>query len=92
MRGAWVATIEVRRPSAVSAERLHAALTPEAGREVPRSTATIARHGALVTLRLVAADTGALRAAVNTFLGWVDLATRSEELVGVEPVPRASVD
>jgi KEOPS complex subunit Pcc1 len=88
--GGWVATIAVRRLSTVSAERLLAALTPEAGREVPRSTATIARRGAVVTLRVSAADTGALRAAVNTFLGWVDLAARSEELSCDAPLPAAS--
>jgi KEOPS complex subunit Pcc1 len=81
----WLASIVVRRPTAASADHLLSVLTPEAGREVPRSTATISRRGNTVTLRLRATDTGALRAAVNTFLGWVDLATRTEELAGIEP-------
>ncbi|MCI4350500.1 MAG: hypothetical protein L3K15_03185 [Thermoplasmata archaeon] len=86
----WVATIVVRRPTLASACHLHAALLPEAAREVPRSTAAISRRGATVTLRLEATDTGALRAAVNTFLGWVDLAARTEEIGGGERSPPAA--
>jgi tRNA threonylcarbamoyladenosine modification (KEOPS) complex Pcc1 subunit len=85
----WVASIVVRRPTANSAGHLLAVLSPEAGREVPRSTASISQRGDTVTLRVRARDTGALRAAVNTFLGWVDLATRTEQLGAPEALPVA---
>jgi tRNA threonylcarbamoyladenosine modification (KEOPS) complex Pcc1 subunit len=75
----WEAAIDIRRPTPEAAERLLRTLRPEAAREVPRVRATLTRSGAqVVTLRLLARDTGALRAALNTFLGWVSLAERTE--------------
>lgn len=54
---------------------LFLALAPEAAREVPRARATLAEstEGAL-EISVEAADAGALRAALNTYLGWLDLA------------------
>jgi tRNA threonylcarbamoyladenosine modification (KEOPS) complex Pcc1 subunit len=75
----WQGVIEVSRPDAGSAERLRRALDPEAAREVPRARAhLLERSDRTVRLEIRARDTGALRAAVNTYLGWVALATRTE--------------
>jgi tRNA threonylcarbamoyladenosine modification (KEOPS) complex Pcc1 subunit len=77
--GEWSATIQIRRADAVAADRLVAALVPEAAREVPRTRARIERVGAgEVSITLTARDTGALRAAFNTYLGWIALTTRTE--------------
>jgi len=74
----WEATIRVRTRPADVAGWLVAALSPEAAREVPRAGATITEtppDG--LTIVVDAADAGAMRAALNTYLGWVDLAART---------------
>lgn len=75
----WAGRLEVDCRDPASARRLYLALAPESAREVPRARAELGSPtGATLSLRLEAADTGALRAAVQTFLGWVEL---SEETV-----------
>lgn len=79
----WSATIVVERTSPESAARLAQALAPEAAREVPRARARIARPSpSVVELQITARDTGALRAALNTYLGWVELAAATESVLG----------
>ena len=86
--GAWTATLSVRRADPRAAERLFAALVPEAAREVPRARATLERPDpSTVQIRLTARDTGALRAAFNTYLGWVLLAERTESAARDPPSP-----
>jgi len=84
----WSARIAVLRPSPESAERLYRALLPEAAREVPRAHAVLRPvDGSSVVLDVEANDTGALRAAVNTYLGWIHLADRTEEVAGSASLP-----
>jgi len=64
---------------------LEQALSPEAAREVPRARTTVRRRGAVVELRLEASDAGAMRAALNTYLGWVALSLAT---VGAAEGPR----
>ena len=79
--GGWTARITVRRPDAGSAERIERALAPEASREVPRSHARMSRPSEReIALDVDADDTGALRAALNAYLGWVRLAFEAEEI------------
>ncbi len=71
----WRATVRVRAPSPEWGAWLEASLRPEAAREVPRARATLHRdEGAELRLEIEAHDAGALRAALNTYLGWVQLA------------------
>lgn len=78
---AWKARIVVRRPDGASSVHLERALRPEAAREVPRSHATLVRlDDRTILLEVEASDTGALRAAVNAFLGWVRLALAAESV------------
>ena len=77
----WNATITVRRPDPRSAERIERALAPEAAREVPRSRARMIRASErVVVLEVEADDTGALRAALNAYLGWIRLALEAEDV------------
>jgi tRNA threonylcarbamoyladenosine modification (KEOPS) complex Pcc1 subunit len=77
--GSWAGILTVRRPEPGAAQRLAAVLRPEAAREVPRSSATLERKDPLtLALRLSAEDTGALRAALNAYLGWIQLALGAE--------------
>jgi tRNA threonylcarbamoyladenosine modification (KEOPS) complex Pcc1 subunit len=71
----WEARIVVRLPDGASAGWLAAALAPEASRDVPRARAEVRSVDATtVELVVTARDTGAIRAALNTYLGWVHLA------------------
>jgi tRNA threonylcarbamoyladenosine modification (KEOPS) complex Pcc1 subunit len=75
----WTAQIRVHRPDRESATHLERTLLPEAAREVPRSRATLSRpDDRTVLLEVEAQDTGALRAALNAYLGWVRLALETE--------------
>jgi tRNA threonylcarbamoyladenosine modification (KEOPS) complex Pcc1 subunit len=50
------------------------ALAPEALRELARAEATIRSRGpGRLELTIRAADAGAMRAALNTYLGWIQL-------------------
>jgi tRNA threonylcarbamoyladenosine modification (KEOPS) complex Pcc1 subunit len=70
----WEADLEVQCGSEASATRLYRVLAPEAAREVPRARAELrSPEGDRLLLRIWARDTGALRAAVQTYLGWVQL-------------------
>ena len=84
----WTATIEVRRPDEPSAARLARSLRPEAAREVPRARTRLEYdRGEVLVLHIQTRDTGALRAALNTYLGWVDLATATEQVAASRPSP-----
>ncbi len=72
--GEWTATLTVRSTGPEFAGWLEQALRPEASREVPRARAEIRRtEGGVVEVAIVARDVGALRAALNTYLGWIHL-------------------
>ena len=53
---------------------LRRALAPEAGREIPKTRVHISGRGRRLTLRIEAQDTGALRAALNSYLRWAEVA------------------
>jgi KEOPS complex subunit Pcc1 len=52
-----------------------AALGPEASRDVPRATAKVSTQGPVLKLEITAEDSASLRAAVNSYLRWVKLAS-----------------
>ncbi len=71
----WTATLTVRVAEGAWAEWLFRALQPEVAREVPRARAELRSTGSdRFEIALTARDTGSIRAAMNTYLGWVDLA------------------
>ena len=71
----WSATVAVRVENSEIADWLLRSLGAEATREVPRAQAHVRRAGErTVELALEARDVGALRAALNTYLGWGHLA------------------
>jgi tRNA threonylcarbamoyladenosine modification (KEOPS) complex Pcc1 subunit len=71
----WTVTITVRTPTDELAGWLDRALRPEVAREVPRARAELRRTDPhRVEIAIVARDTGAVRASLNTYLGWVHLA------------------
>ncbi len=52
------------------------ALRPEAGRDVPKARVSMRAGRDRLTLRIEADDTSALRAAVNSYVRWADVASR----------------
>ncbi len=89
----WTATVTVRTRNDRLTAMLERSLRPEADREVPRARATLRRPSPhIVELAITARDSGAMRAALNTYLGWVSLALttlRSATRAGSSPEPRA---
>ncbi len=51
-------------------------LRPEAGRDLPKARVRLRSDRGRVTLTIDADDTAALRAAVNSYLRWADVAAR----------------
>lgn len=56
---------------------VHEALRPETGRDVPKARVSIRYARDRLTLTIDAEDTSALRAAVNSYLRWADVAARA---------------
>jgi len=80
----WTAVVSVHLPQGPLATWLERALGPEASREVPRARASVRRAaGTIVEVVITARDTGAVRAAMNTYLGWVHLALATVGRAGV---------
>jgi len=70
----WTASITVRAESPTVVDWLERALRPEASREVPRAHAELGRSPeSTLVLTITARDSGAMRAALNTYLGWIHL-------------------
>ncbi len=59
------AELRIEGPAAVTAA---AAISPEAGRELPRTSTEIIREDGAAVIRITASDTSAMRAAVNSYL------------------------
>ena len=55
---------------------VYESLRPEAGRDVPKARVSLRATRSRVALTIDADDTSALRAAVNSYLRWADLAAR----------------
>jgi KEOPS complex subunit Pcc1 len=67
------ATITFAGPEA---RLVYESLRPEAGRDVPKARIRLRPERGRVALTIEADDTGALRAAVNSYLRWADVAAR----------------
>jgi len=89
-RPPWSATVRVRTDRPELARWLERALAPEAAREVPRARTEVRRSGAVLELRIEASDAGAMRAALNTYLGWVALSLGAVGAAGSAPPSPAS--
>jgi tRNA threonylcarbamoyladenosine modification (KEOPS) complex Pcc1 subunit len=55
---------------------VYEALRPETGRDVPKARVSMRPGRNRLTLGIEAQDTSALRAAVNSYLRWADVAMR----------------
>lgn len=65
-----------------TARAVHGALAPETQADVPKTAGRAALEPDGVRVRLVAEDLSSLRAAVNSYLRWVDAAQKAARLGG----------
>lgn len=68
--------------SGEDAATVYGAISPEAGRQIPRTKVTANLDGNKMVLRLQATDLSALRAAINSYLRWVKIAEEMNKAVG----------
>ncbi|QLH75367.1 MAG: hypothetical protein HPY73_07925 [Methanomassiliicoccales archaeon] len=73
------AVLKVETPFA---DTILASLTPEAGREIPRTKVHAEREGGAVVLRVEATDVSAMRAALNSYLRWMVIAENMSKTIG----------
>jgi len=69
----------------ISGERagtIYGAISPEAGREIPRTKVAASLADGRVRLRIEATDLSALRAALNSYLRWIKIAEDMTQVVG----------
>jgi tRNA threonylcarbamoyladenosine modification (KEOPS) complex Pcc1 subunit len=82
----WTAVLTVRTANEHLAAMLERSLRPEAEREVPRSRAILRRPSTdTVEISISARDSGAMRAALNTHLGWVHLSLATARSIAGSP-------
>ena len=63
-----------------NAEVIVPVLSPEIGRELPRTETEISRNGDAVTIKVFAKDVSAMRAALNSYLGWIRITENIKEI------------
>jgi len=59
---------------------IYEALKVEAGREIPRTKVRVER-GEKIKIEIIAEDTHALRAAINSYLRWIELSYGVMEVI-----------
>ena len=57
-------------------------ISPEAGREIPRTKVSTGLEGDEVVLRVEATDLAAMRAALNSYLRWMAIAEDMSNTIG----------
>jgi KEOPS complex subunit Pcc1 len=70
------------RVSTAYADTILASISPEAGREIPRTKVRTAIEADEVVLRVEASDLSAMRAALNSYLRWMVIAEDMSKTVG----------
>ncbi len=79
----WRATIRVRTSNPRVSDWLERSLSPEVAREVPRARASLRKSApGRVDVVIEARDAGAVRAALNTYLGWIHLSLATVRRAG----------
>jgi len=73
------ATIVIEHPKASVMEKT---VKPESAVEIPRTSVRISRQEDKVTILIESGDVNGLRAAVNSYLRWMEMAARISERTG----------
>lgn len=64
------------------AEVIERTVRPESLEKIPRTAIEIARQDDRMSLLIESQDVNALRAAINSYLRWMDMAARIAERIG----------
>lgn len=72
------------RMDSEDADAVLTSLSPEMGREVPRSRVSGRAEDGVLTLEFEAEDISSLRAALNSYLGWIRITEDINGLTGDE--------
>ncbi|HVO77967.1 MAG TPA: KEOPS complex subunit Pcc1 [Methanomassiliicoccales archaeon] len=72
----------VLRLATPDAATVYGALSPEAGREIPRTKVRASMEAGKMVLRIDATDLSALRAALNSYLRWIMVAEEVDSMAG----------
>jgi KEOPS complex subunit Pcc1 len=70
------------RITTAHADTILSSLSPEAGREIPRTKISLGRDGNDLVLGVEAADLSAMRAALNSYLRWMVIAEDMSNTIG----------
>ena len=73
------ATLRLTTPHAIA---VMGALSPEVGREIPRTRVKLTRDDGDIVLEVEASDLGSLRAALNSYLRWIEISEQISDMVG----------
>jgi KEOPS complex subunit Pcc1 len=73
------ATIVLEHPKAIVIEKT---IRPESAVEIPRTWVKISRHEDKVKIDIESGDVNGLRAAVNSYLRWMEMAAKISERTG----------
>jgi len=72
----------VLRLSTPDAATVYGALSPEAGRDIPRTKVRASMEDGSMVLKVEATDLPALRAALNSYLRWIMVAEQVDAMAG----------
>jgi len=73
------AFLEFHHPRADVIER---ALKPESAEPMPKMSVRISKDGDRITLDIESQDMNGLRAAINSYLRWIDMTVRITDRIG----------
>lgn len=83
----WHAVVEWEGDPPEQLDRLRRAMAPEAGDLLGKSKVELSRTGAQLRMAITADSTPTLRAALNSYLRWLEMAVRVDELASVPASP-----
>ncbi len=72
----------VLRLATPDAATVYGALSPEAGRDIPRTKVRASMDNGSMVLKIEATDLSALRAALNSYLRWIMVAQEVNTMAG----------
>jgi tRNA threonylcarbamoyladenosine modification (KEOPS) complex Pcc1 subunit len=85
----WEATLTLADWPEEKVDRLVRVLQPESGDMLGKTTVSFTKERGCVVMHITADSTSSLRAALNSYLKWMDMANKVDSLAqsGPRPVP-----
>jgi tRNA threonylcarbamoyladenosine modification (KEOPS) complex Pcc1 subunit len=83
----WEATLRLSDWPEEKVDRLVRALQPESGEMLGKTSVHFAKEEGCIVMRVKADSTSSLRAALNSYLKWLDMANKVDVLAQGGPLP-----